>query len=449
MRRAVLLVAVASCIDSGSAVPNVDRKLVQANLVREVPSGLTRVDASLGPGVVTYVGYQASRPDSTAIADQGSAGPVVPGQSIRITHYWRVEHSPGPGWSAFAYLRGAAGSADFMYIDPSDMQLAHPVSAWRSGEIIRDTHDIVVRPDWQSNTATLYVGLVRTGGHGVADRMIAFDPASRLRRSTASDRAVIAAVFDVDLSKAPPPAGTIYVPRRSAPIAIDGQGMDPGWATAAASAEFQTADGSPDPVGRTTAKLTWDDDQLYVLIQVADTDIYSPYKQHDDPLWKADAVEVFIDADGNRRGYVELQVNPNNATFDSWFAATRSQPGDPSWDSAMVTAVSVRGTPDQAGDSDSGWSAEIAIPWAAVKGRDAAMSIHTPPHIGDRWRVNVVRVDAKSGKDGVAASSWNPISNGDFHALDRMLTIVFADAAGSIEIGAAGATPPGASPQAP
>jgi hypothetical protein len=29
-------------------------------------------------------------------------------------------------------------------------------------------------------------------------------------------------------------------------------------------------------------------------------------------------------------------------------------------------------------------------------------------------------------------SSWNRISTGDFHALDRMLTAVFADTTGSI-----------------
>ena len=57
---------------------------------------------------------------------------------------------------------------------------------------------------------------------------------------------------------------------------------------------------------------------------------------------------MFIDADGNRRGYVELQVNPNNATFDSWFATTRAQPGDRAWDSGMVTAVKVRGTAEPA-----------------------------------------------------------------------------------------------------
>ena len=157
----------------------------------------------------------------------------------------------------------------------------------------------------------------------------------------------------------------------------------------------------------------------------------SEYRNHDEPLWKADCVELFIDADANRRGYIELQVNPNNATFDSWFAVTRAQGGDPSWDSGMQTAVKLRGT-TAPGDTDQGWDAEIAIPWQAVRGRDAAMAVRLPPEVGDRWRMNVVRVDVRTGEKTPQASSWNRISSADFHALDRMLTVVFADPAGSI-----------------
>src|SRR5690606_9606409 len=128
--------------------------------------------------------------------------------------------------------------------------------------------------------------------------------------------------------------------------------------------------GGTDPIGKAFARMLWDDDHLYVFVQVIDNDIITPYKQHDDPQWKGDCIELFIDADQNRRGYVELQVNPNNATFDSWFAKTRAQKGGKKWATNMVTAVSLRGR-TAAGDSgDLGWDVEIAIPWAAVKGRD-------------------------------------------------------------------------------
>jgi hypothetical protein len=204
-----------------------------------------------------------------------------------------------------------------------------------------------------------------------------------------------------------------------------------GWASAATSPDFTTADGSSDPVGRAFARMTWDDTNLYVFVQITDTDIFSSFKNQDDPLWKADCVELFVDADGNRRGYVELQANPNNVTFDSFFANTRSQAGDEAWDSNMQIAVKVRGTPDKAGDADQGWDVEIAIPLAAVKGRDETMAVRIPPQIGDKWRLNVVRVDYRSSGGNPMVASWNRIGYGDFHALDRMLNVVFADSTGS------------------
>jgi len=406
MRRAIILGLCAACVDTGSGPPpkKIDRKVIQANLVAQVPGDALHLDVSLG-GRVSYVGNKLDRPA------------VPPGQAAKIVHYWRVEIPPGPGWRVFAFLRGAPGSADFMNLDPTDMELGHPVETWKAGEIIQDAQDFVLRPDWKSKTATLYVGLVHVGGHDIGDRMPATGPSTL-------DRAVIARTFDVDLAKAPPPPGTVYVPHAPGPIAIDGVAMDQGWQTAAASQEFQTAEGSPEPVGKATAKLSWDESNLYVFVQVTDSDVFSEYKKHDDPLWKQDAVELFIDADGNRMGYVELQVNPNNATFDSWFKSTRAQPGDESWDSNMVTAVKVH--------DGIGWDVELAIPWEAVKGRDEQMKINTPPHVGDRWRLNVVRVDAKTGSKDVSASSWNRITYGDFHALDRMLTVVFADRTGAI-----------------
>src|SRR4029078_503119 len=115
-----------------------------------------------------------------------------------------------------------------------------------------------------------------------------------------------------------------------------------------------------------------------------------------------------------------------------------AQPGDEKWDSGMVTAVKVRGTADKGGDNDQGWDAEIAIPLAAVKGRDEGMGVRLPPQVGDKWRLNVVRVDYRSNGGSPAVASWNRIGYGHFHALDRMLNVVFADQSGAIKPDAEG-----------
>lgn len=420
MRPLILLLALGACVDKGPGPQprKIDPEDIAPHLLRALPERLAdgrggRIDVNLG-GKVVYAGNTVD------------AQVVAPGQTVRITHYWRVLAPVGPGWKVFALLRGAPGTADFVNVPPSDMQLGHPPETWKPGEIIEDVQDVTLRPDWASATATLTVGLIAVGAHGVGDRMPALG-------AKVADRAVIARVLEVDLAKAPPPPGTVYIPRASAALTVDGVAAEPAWATAATSPELQTSEGSADPVGKAVAKLTWDDQFLYAFVSITDSDVVSPFKNHDDTLWKADCVELFIDADGNRRGYVELQVNPNNATFDSWFANTRAQAADPSWDSGMQTAVKLRGT-SAPGDTDQGWDAEFAIPWQAVRGRDEAMAVRLPPAVGDRWRMNLVRVDVRTGDSkGQTSAAWNRITTADYHALDRMLTVVFADAAGSIK----------------
>lgn len=413
---AVGLIASTACVDRGPGPQpkKIDPRYVAEHLLTQLPAGVSKLEVKLGDKVehVEYVGNTVDKPA------------LVPGQAVRIRHYWRVLAPVGPGWTVFSLVRGAPNTADFMNLGATDMQIAHGPATWQPGELIEDIQDIVLRPDWRSPTATLYVGLIATGAHGLGDRMAASGP-------KVQDRAIVARVFDVDLSKAPPPTGTVHIPRASVPITIDGAASESAWATAATSPELVTAEGSSDPVGKAIAKLTWDDQFLYAFVSVTDSDVWTEYELHDDPLWKQDCVELFIDADGNKRGYVELQVNPNNATFDSWFATTRAQPGDPTWDSGMMTAIKLRGTTSP-GDTDQGWDAEIAIPWQAVRGRDEAMAVRLPPQVGDRWRLNLVRVDIRTGGKNPQASSWNRISSADFHALDRTLTAVFADTTGSI-----------------
>ncbi len=423
----LLVLAVAACVDRGPGpkAKKIDPGYVKENLLREVPAGIDRLDVDLG-GKVVYLGSKLVYLDG-----KNPATPLAPGGAVRVVSYWQVKQPPGRGWQIFRLIKGAQMSADYMALPQSDMEIGHPVRTWKAGEIIQDAPDIVLRPDWRSPTATLQIGLIADGGHQLGDRMQATG-----QPGTVADRAIIAQTITVDLTKAPPPLGTIHVPHAAGPITIDGIGTEPGWANAVASTDFVTADGSPDPVGKTMARMTWDEQNLYLFVQVTDTDVFSSYKTHDDPIWKQDCVEMFIDADGNRRGYVELQVNPNNTTFDSFFATTRAQPGDEKWDAGMVTAVKVRGTADKGGDADQGWDVEIAIPLAAVKGRDEGMHVRLPPQVGDRWRLNVVRVDYRSNGGSPSVASWNRIGYGDFHALDRMLNVVFADATGAITPGA-------------
>ena len=111
------------------------------------------------------------------------------------------------------------------------MQIGHPPKKWKAGQIIQDVQDIVLRPDWRSPTATLYVGLVEDGKHQLGDRMAASGP-------NVVDRAIVARTIEVDLSKAPPPPGTVYVPHAAGRDHDRWRRERAGWANAASSPEF-------------------------------------------------------------------------------------------------------------------------------------------------------------------------------------------------------------------
>ena len=130
-------------------------------------------------------------------------------------------------------------------------------------------------------------------------------------------------------------------------------------------------------------------------------------------------------------------MSPTNVQFDTWWPTGRSAPDDKAYSAGMKTAVNVRGTVNAGNGDDQGWDAELAIPLAAVKGQDSAMAVRVPPQLGDTWRVNVVRVAFPKGSPQ-AGAAWNRIRASDYHSLDRMLTVKFGDATGSLLAGAPG-----------
>ncbi len=404
-----------ACVDKGPGDPGpqIDPTYIAEHLLEQPPASLAhRMDVAFGDAVV-YLGNDLAKTQ------------VAPGDKVTINHYWRVVKPPGAQWRIFSHLRG--GPHDFLNADLTDMRTGHPAAKWEAGEIIRDEQTFVVDKFWKSPTASLVVGLYQQGKHRIDDRM----------QVDAPDRALVVATLQVDLSKAPPPPGNLVLKQATGPIVIDGKADEPGWANAAVTTSFEPAEGGPDMDWGTTAKLTWDAQNLYLFVSVEDPDIHSDFTKQDDHLWEQDVVEVFIDADGNRKGYVELQTNPRNVHFDTWFVAGRPNRDD-SFDAKLNSQVVVRGTLDDRDDGDIGWDLELAIPLVAVKGKDDAMKIHVPPLPGDVWRLNVVRFDDAGKK----AASWNRIDYQDFHGLDRMLTVQFATAKGEVK-------PPPEPPEAP
>ena len=208
------------------------------------------------------------------------------------------------------------------------------------------------------------------------------------------------------------------VHRASGPLQIDGVLAEAAWDRAERAGPFlRSLDGKPCAI-QTVARLLWDDENLYVAFQAEDPDISTPYSKDDEPLYQSNVVEIFLNPSGDLRRYDEIELAPSNALFDASFTGRR-QGMDLSWSSRARHAVHLDGTLNDPRDVDRGWTAELAIPFAALTGMPRPR-----PQRGDRWRFNLYRLRQSPGRPG-EGQAYAPPMIGDFHALDRFATLRF------------------------
>jgi hypothetical protein len=410
----VLIAFLGACVEQDDEKPNdEDMKVAKQNILATAPTPKYAVNADLD-GKIVYLGL-----------DVDPALPE-PGKDIKLTHYWKMVASPGEGWKPFTHLEGP-NHQSYINADHATVKGKYPPSAWKAGEIIRDEHIVRLPASWSHDSVLVLTGFwrgtarlpVKTGPHDAEGR-------------------VIAATIPVKLS-AKPVVRPRYVARRitKAPK-LDGKLDDAVWNEAPSTGAFtNTMTGAPVDQ-KTEAKLLWDNKFLYVAFSNQDTDIWSNLTKRDDKLWTQEADEVMIDADGNGKTYVELQVAPNGTIFDTYLPTYRKYEDtvDPkmkpySWNSKLQAKVFVDGTLNKREDKDKAWTVEMAIPLEDVKGLDKAQAIKIPPSVGDKWRINMFRMDMPQGKPQQAAG-WSPPMVGDFHALDKFGDLVFGDEKGNV-----------------
>ncbi len=213
--------------------------------------------------------------------------------------------------------------------------------------------------------------------------------------------------------------------RAATPIVIDGKLTDPSW-EGAPPIELVLADTGAKPRQRTTARMLWDDEYLYIGFHCEDTDIWGITTERDQPIFQQEVVEVFIDEDRDNYGYIEIEVNPLNAVLDL-FALLRNGHlrGLWDWDSeGLRTAVVVDGDPTKRGTPDRSWTVEIAIPMS-----DFMMAPHLPPQPGDVWHINLYRIDRAETTAGDEYTAWSPPGRINYHTPERFGRLVFSEKA--------------------
>jgi hypothetical protein len=403
-----------ACVEQDDEKPNdEDMKVAKQNILTTAPTPKYAVNADLD-GKLVYLGL-----------DVDPATPE-PGRDIKLTHYWKVVALPGDGWKPFTHLEGP-NHQNYINADHAPVKGKYPASAWKVGDIVRDEHIVRLPPNWSQPTLTVLTGFWR----GTQRLPVKSGPHDEEGR-------VIAAVVPVKVAPAAV-ARKRYVARRVAKgPKLDGKLDDAVWNEAPTTGAFVNTMTGGAADQKTEAKLLWDGKYLYVAFDNQDTDIWSNLTKRDDKLWTQEADELMIDADGNGKTYVELQVAPNGNVFDTYLPTYRKYEDtvDPklkpySWNSKMIAKVSVDGTLNKREDKDKVWTVEMAIPLEDVKGLDKASPVKIPPAVGDKWRINMFRMDMPQGK-GQQASGWSPPMVGDFHALDKFGDLVFGDEKGNV-----------------
>jgi Carbohydrate family 9 binding domain-like len=406
-----------ACVEQDEDKPSEDdMKIAKQNILTTAPTPRFPVNADLD-GKIVYLGMDAD------------PAVVEPGRDVKLTHYWKVVAAPGEGWRIFTHLDGP-NNQPFINVDHAAVKGKYPVTQWKVGEIIRDEHNIRLPPNWPHAQLLIYTGLWKPAVGRMAIKSGAHDADGRVLAATLVVQGAVAKAVAAPRKR--------YVARMiSKPIKVDGKLDDPAWGAAPSTGPFvNTMTGAPVDQ-KTEAKFLWDNKFLYVAFDNADSDVWASLTKRDDKLWTQEADELMIDADGNGKTYVELQVAPNGTLFDTYLPEYRKYEDtiDPkkkpySWNSKMNVKVHVDGTLNKRDDQDKGWTVEMAIPLEDVRGMDKAAA-KLPPSPGDVWRINMFRMDMPTGKPQ-QASGWSAPLVGDFHALDKFGELVFADDKGNL-----------------
>ncbi|MBM7114931.1 carbohydrate-binding family 9-like protein [Archangium primigenium] len=360
----------------------------QVRFLDAAPADLTwRAGTTFAHGTVRYLG--------TRVSPRGAA----PGQPVQLSHYFEALQPPPQGWEFFVHVVDPSTGQMLVNADHGFAGGLAPLGSWPVGKVVEDVHTL---------TLPATPGRVVLGFWKGDERLGVDDP-----KVHAGDNRM----WGPELGGSLPPPPEYIVHRAARPPVIDGALDDAAWKAATPVVLRGSFDGRPVAL-RTEARLTYDDQHLYVAFDVEDPDVWGTLREKDQPLYTQEVVEVFLDANADGRTYNELQVSPHNVHFDAYFPARR-QGMDLGWDSGMRSAVKVRGTLDDPSDRDEGWRVELQIPFARL-----AEVPHVPPQKGERWRFNLYRLE-HPGRRGEEGQSFAPLFVGDFHALPRFGWLVF------------------------
>lgn len=117
---------------------------------------------------VQLLGYDLTLP---------SGDSVGAGQRFELTWYWKTLEEPPKGYEVFVHIDGDGLRLNG---DHAPVDGRYPPSLWESGDIVADTHSLLVPPNFRSGDFAIYVGWFR-GGKRLAVESGPHDGGDRVR----------------------------------------------------------------------------------------------------------------------------------------------------------------------------------------------------------------------------------------------------------------------------
>jgi hypothetical protein len=243
---------------------------------------------------------------------------------------------------------------------------------------------------------------------------------------------LLAGCHDGRLAATAATAPALAVPRAQVPPRVDAGLDDPAWADAAMVPSLAVSPG-PEGIGLSPAptevRLLWDPDWLYLRFICQDGRIDAPFPGHDAEHARGDQVAVLLDAKGDGRAWIQLQVTPTNATADTLSLLTAAPVVDaqgrldravverdwwtfPAWElEGLRTAAHVY---EQDGKPVS-WVADLAIPAGPALRRLGLAHFQAMALRANLLRYDWLPIPRNGQPRTLVAMGWAPAAYGSQH----------------------------------
>lgn len=392
----ILLVFLAGCVEKTRHLTPADKERIKTLISKTAPRPAHKLDIKFEDKIL-LLGYDFDKPN------------LQPGETFKITWYWKAEKEVGSGWQIFTHVADANNVSRINADADRVIRNLYPAEDWKAGEYIKDEQEIALPANWDSPEVRLFLGLWN-GPH----RM------HITRGKDDGEHRVLGVKIPVKILV------ELSAPKTSNEVTIDGVLDEKDWKKAKPTDPFVETSSGGKGAFQAVSRVMYDDQKLYVAFEVTDQYLKSTFKEKDEHLWEQDAVEIMLDPDGDGKNYFEIEASPNGIVFDTRYDSPRNPKpfGHVDWDSQAEVKATIKGTIND-DKPDESYIVEMAIPWQSFSVGTPTPAV--PPAADSSWRVNFFVMDAQ--KSEKRAIGWSAPLVSDFHVPDRFGIVKFAKGA--------------------